>query len=282
MKFRITKETLYTYEDLVSLSPHTLRVYPRVDIHIKVDRFELQSNSDAQIQFRRDLFDNIVAHCFYPDTSNRLGFRTIIELSVQEKNPYQFLLDSHGLKIPCQYKEGELALLAPYITVAENAKLPAPLAPTNPRPTVETLVNINSWIFDNIAYERRDSAHRHTAADILKRESGSCRDFSTLLAETLRQNGLATRLASGFVWEGDKPEEEKKASSSMHAWVETYLPGAGWVGMDPTNGVLCDHHFVTTAVGRTESDIAPVNGNYYSNKPVTSSLVTRLFLEKVD
>jgi hypothetical protein len=52
--------------------------------------------------------------------------------------------------------------------------------------------------------------------------------------------------------------------------------------MDPTNGVLCDHHFVTTAVGRTESDIAPVNGSYYSNKPVTSSLVTRLFLEKLD
>jgi transglutaminase-like putative cysteine protease len=143
-------------------------------------------------------------------------------------------------------------------------------------------VNINSWIFENIAYERRESSHRHTAAEILKRGSGSCRDFSTLLAETLRQNGLATRLASGFVWEGDKPKEEKKASSSMHAWVETYLPGAGWIGMDPTNGVLCDHHFVTTAVGRTESDIAPVNGSYYSNKPVTSSLVTRLFLEKLD
>ncbi len=282
MKLKITKETLYTYEDLVSLSPHTLRIYPRVDLHFKVDQFHLQSNSDAQIQYRRDLHDNLVAYCFYPNTSNRLGFRTTIELSVKEKNPFQFLLDSHGLKIPCHYKDEELAVLAPYITMAEKAKLPSPLAPTIPRPTVETLVNINSWIFENIAYERRESSHRHTAAEILKRGSGSCRDFSTLLAETLRQNGLATRLASGFVWEGDKPKEEKKASSSMHAWVETYLPGAGWIGMDPTNGVLCDHHFVTTAVGRTESDIAPVNGSYYSNKPVTSSLVTRLFLEKLD
>ena len=282
MKLKITKETLYTYEDLVSLSPHTLRIYPRVDLHFKVDQFHLQSNSDAQIQYRRDLHDNLVAYCFYPNTSNRLGFRTTIELSVKEKNPFQFLLDSHGLKIPCHYKDEELAVLAPYITMAEKAKLPSPLAPSIPRPTVETLVNINSWIFENIAYERRESSHRHTAAEILKRGSGSCRDFSTLLAETLRQNGLATRLASGFVWEGDKPKEEKKASSSMHAWVETYLPGAGWIGMDPTNGVLCDHHFVTTAVGRTESDIAPVNGSYYSNKPVTSSLVTRLFLEKLD
>ncbi len=282
MKLKITKETLYTYEDLVSLSPHTLRIYPRLDLHFKVDQFHLQSNSDAQIQYRRDLHDNLVAYCFYPNTSNRLGFRTTIELSVKEKNPFQFLLDSHGLKIPCHYKDEELAVLAPYITMAEKAKLPSPLAPTIPRPTVETLVNINSWIFENIAYERRESSHRHTAAEILKRGSGSCRDFSTLLAETLRQNGLATRLASGFVWEGDKPKEEKKASSSMHAWVETYLPGAGWIGMDPTNGVLCDHHFVTTAVGRTESDIAPVNGSYYSNKPVTSSLVTRLFLEKLD
>lgn len=282
MKLKITKETLYTYEDLVSLSPHTLRIYPRVDLHFKVDQFHLQTNSDAQIQYRRDLHDNLVAYCFYPNTSNRLGFRTTIELSVKEKNPFQFLLDSHGLKIPCHYKDEELAVLAPYITMAENAKLPSPLAPSIPRPTVETLVNINSWIFENIAYERRESSHRHTAAEILKRGSGSCRDFSTLLAETLRQNGLATRLASGFVWEGDKPKEEKKASSSMHAWVETYLPGAGWIGMDPTNGVLCDHHFVTTAVGRTESDIAPVNGSYYSNKPVTSSLVTRLFLEKLD
>jgi transglutaminase-like putative cysteine protease len=94
-----------------------------------------------------------------------------------------------------------------------------------------------------------------------------------VLLAALRANGIAARLASGFLWEGDlDPGERHVAEGAMHAWVEAYLPGAGWVGIDPTNGVLCDHHAICTAAGLVAEDVSPVQGTYYSKSPVTSSL----------
>jgi transglutaminase-like putative cysteine protease len=281
MKLHIKKQTTYSYAGKVSFSPHLIRIFPRVDLFLKVENIHFETDSTADIQYRRDLYDNLVAHCFYPNAADKLTFNTELDLTVQERNPFHFLLDSHALHIPCQYKDAEISALQPYLKPEENTSLPSPLAPSAPRPTVETLVNINSWIFENITYERRHDDQHLAASQILKSGSGSCRDFSALLTEALRQNGVATRLASGFVWEGDKADADKRASSAMHAWVEAYLPGAGWIGLDPTNGVLCDHHFVTTAVGCRHTDIAPVSGSYYSSAPVASELTTKLSVEKV-
>ena len=87
-------------------------------------------------------------------------------------------------------------------------------------------------------------------------------------------------LASGFVWEGDKAPGERRAESALHAWVEAFLPGAGWIGLDPTNGVFCDHHFVTTAVGLNHEDISPVAGTYYGKKAIASMLAAKLEVQK--
>lgn len=280
MKLKIQKESLYTYAEPVSFSPHHVRVFPRVDLFVKVLKVRFETLPGADVQYRQDLFDNLIAYCFYPDSGKNLPFRVELELDVKEKNPFHFLLESTGFKIPPEYRPERIDIMAPYLK-PEGCKLPDPLAPTAPRPTVETLVNFNHWIFENIGYESRAHGKPYTAAELLKKGSGSCRDFAALLVEALRQNGVAARLASGFVWEGDKPEEEHRASSAMHLWVEACLPGAGWIGMDPTNGVLTDHHFVTTAVGRSHDDVAPVSGVYYSPKPVSSDLQTKLSVKKI-
>jgi transglutaminase-like putative cysteine protease len=281
MKLKIKKESVYTYEGKVSFSPHHVRIFPRIDLSVKVENIRFETQSGADVQFRQDLFDNHIAYCFYPDMSKMLPFRVEIDLEVKEKNPFHFLLEPHGLQVPPQYNEDELAVLAPYLGPVTGCKLPTPLAPSGPRPTVETILNFNHWIFDNIEYEARAQGQPHTPQEVLKKGSGSCRDFAALLAETLRQNGVAARLVSGFVWEGDKPASEKRASSAMHLWVEACLPGAGWIGMDPTNGALTDHHFIATAVGRRHADVAPISGAYYSSTPVGSSLATSISVEKI-
>ena len=281
MKLKIQKESLYSYAEPVSFSPHHVRIFPRVDLFVKVEKVSFQAIPGADVQYRQDLFDNLIAYCFYPDPGRELSFRLEMELEVKEKNPFHFLLESTGFKIPPEYKPDRLEILAPYLKPDCGCKLPEPLAPAGFRPTVETLVNFNHWIYENIAYEPRLHGKPYTAAEVLKKNSGSCRDFAALLVEALRQNGVAARLASGFVWEGDKPPEEHRATSAMHLWVEACFPGAGWIGMDPTNGVLTDHHFVTTAVGRCHDDVAPITGVYYSPKPVSSDLVTRLSVEKI-
>ena len=280
MKLKIKKESLYSYAEPVSFSPHHVRIFPRMDLSVKVEKVVFSTLPGADVQYRQDIFDNQIAYCFYPKPGSTLSFDIELELEVREKNPFHFLLESTGFKIPPEYKPDRAEILAPYLRPEGSCKLPEPLAPTVARPTVETLVNFNHWIHENIAYESRLHGKPYTPEEILKKGSGSCRDFAALLVEALRQNGVAARLASGFVWEGDKAEEDKRASSAMHLWVEACLPGAGWIGMDPTNGVLTDHHFITTAVGRDHEDVSPISGVFYSSKPVGHELTTQVSVEK--
>ena len=280
MRFLIRYEAIYSYEKPASLSPHLARIIPRADLFVKVEKTSFTTHPSGDVQWRRDLFDNLIAYCFYPEPVQDLPFHLDLELEIQERNPFHFLLDSRGLEIPFAYSAQERKVLASFLESGPPIPLPAPLAPAGPRPTVETLVNLTLWIHENLEYERRDEGDPFLPSETLERGRGSCRDFGPLFAHVLRQNGIAARLASGFVWEGDKPEGERRAESALHAWVEAFLPGAGWIGLDPTNGVFCDHHFVTTAVGLTHQDISPIAGTYYGKTPIASTLAARLEVQK--
>ena len=152
MKLKIKKESLYNYAEPVSFSPHHVRIFPRVDLFVKVERVVFETAPGADVQYRQDLFDNLIAYCFYPKTGLELPFRLELDLEVKEKNPFHFLLESTGFKIPPEYRPDRAEILDPYLRPEGGCKLPDPLAPTVPRPTVETLVNFNHWIYENIAY----------------------------------------------------------------------------------------------------------------------------------
>ena len=280
MRLSIRYEAVYSYGEPVSLSPHLVRIFPRTDLFVKVEKTIFTTNESADVQWRRDLFDNLIAYCFFPKSGKSLPFHLELDLEVRERNPFHFLLDSRGLHIPCEYSGHERKLLAAFLETGPAFSLPAPLAPEGSRPTVETLVALTRWIHENLDYERRDEGEPFPPEETLRRRRGSCRDLGPFFAEVLRQNGVAARLASGFVWEGDKPHGERRAESSLHAWVEAFLPGAGWIGLDPTNGVFCDHHFVTTAVGLSHADISPVAGTYYGKNPVAGTLTASLEIQK--
>ena len=280
MRLAIRYEAGYAYEEPASLSPHLARIFPRTDLFVKVENTVFTTHESADVQWRRDLFDNLVAYCFFPDPVKELPFRLELDLEVRERNPFHFLLDSRGLQIPCDYSGHERNLLAPFLRHGDPFALPPPLAPDASRPTVETLVALTRWVHENLEYERRDDGEPFPPAVTLRRGKGSCRDFGPLFAEVLRLNGVAARLASGFVWEGDKAPGDRRAESALHAWVEAFLPGAGWIGLDPTNGVFCDHHFVTTAVGLNHSDISPVAGTYFGDHPIANELAAKLEVRK--
>jgi transglutaminase-like putative cysteine protease len=97
-----------------------------------------------------------------------------------------------------------------------------------------------------------------------------------LLAEILREAGLAARLVSGYLREADA--ESRRAEGSLHAWTEVFLPGAGWVGMDATNGVFCNHNFIAAAVGIRPEQITPIVGRYYHERKVAAEMTSRLEL----
>lgn len=279
MKLRIRYQAQYQYAEPVSLSPHTLRIFPKCDQSIRILSFEFTPPAQADCQYRRDIFDNSVACLFFPEVTDSVPLSLDILFETPARNPFHFLLESHALEIPFSYEPLERAVLAAYLEPDGETQLPAHLLMSKPQPTLEVLVNLIQWLHQNIAYERREEGDPFAPSTTLEKCAGSCRDFSVLMLEILRQNGLAARLASGYLWEGEVASAEKVAEGALHAWVEAYLPGAGWVGIDPTNGVLCDHHAITAAVGLTHAQIAPVSGFYYGKKIIPTQLQTHLTVE---
>ncbi len=268
----------YEYGDRVSLSPHVIRVFPRRDMFVRMIDLHFDCSGGADIQFRRDLFDNETAYCFFPAATHSFEVTFQATLELKPRNALHFLLDSHGMNIPPDYSDAELVQLQTYLAGASSVTLPEPLAPTEARPTVETLMAMVRWMNEHITYERRDEGPPLPPEQLLVQRKGTCRDYTALLLDALRQNGVASRLVSGYLWKG-QTSNERVADDDLHAWVEAYLPGAGWIGLDPTNGTFCDHHAIATAAGLTPDDIAPVSGTYYGMQQIPSRLSVRLSIQ---
>lgn len=283
MKIAIRYSALYQYEEPASFSPHLARIFPRQDLCVNVDRTGFHTNQGADVQYRQDLFGSIVARCFYPEKEDRLDYQLELDLNVQPKNAFHFLVDSHAIEMPFTYQPQEAAALAPYLNIQN---LPGPLPgvlqrPDKPRPTVDALIAMNEWLFKNIAYEVRDEGDPFPPEKTLRELHGSCRDYAAVLVDVLRLHGVATRLVSGFLWADDTADSPSRAENAMHAWIEAFIPGAGWLGMDPTNGVFCDHHYLATAVGLTPADISPISGSYFGNKSIGHTLTTDLTVKEI-
>jgi transglutaminase-like putative cysteine protease len=287
MNIEIQFQTQYLYAETVSFSVHLYRLFPRAGRDVLVRSAQFQTNADAAVSYRRDMFDNEIASCAYPEKSALLAARLHLELTLGERNAFAFLLAAHAMDLPFQYTPEEAAFLGPYLNqfrgsasphVLNYTKGPSALpfwkAPTTPRPTVETLVELTHAFREHLRYERREEGVARMPEETLSHGSGACRDFAVLLAASLRGLGVAARLVSGYLIESG--EIDRVAEGALHAWTEAYLPGAGWVGLDPTNGIFCDHHHIAAAVGLTPEDISPTRGKYYHSHGVPSQMTSTL------
>ena len=279
MKLTVDYSATYRYEGKVSLSPHVVRLFPRDALQARVVSLDFATNASGSVHWRHDLFDNVVAQCFYPREDDRLVYTLRAVIAVEERNPFGFLLDSRALQWPAGYTPREREVLAAFM-VAGKTDLPPALRPMSGSETVNALLTMNQWVHAHIAYERREEGAPHAPEETLRLRRGACRDTAVLLAAALRAQGFAARLVSGFLWESASDPAECKADGALHAWTEVFLPGAGWVGMDPSNGVFVDHHYLATAVGVSASDIAPVSGLYFGERPVPHELETKLTITR--
>src|SRR3954447_23424183 len=280
MKLGLRYQTTYRYQEPVGFSPHKVRLFPRSDRFSRVRRLDFSTTPKATVRYSRDVFENIVASCFFPERATEISFKLAIDLDLDEKDPFDFILEPAAVELPFEYDKTIAKMLAAYgeRRVTRDLAIPGWTAPSKqePRGTVSALVELNSRLHECIGYERREEGEALAPEETLRRRRGACRDVTVLLAEILRQMGLAARLTSGYLRESDS--ETKRAEGSLHAWTEVYLPGAGWVGLDATNGVFCNHNFIAAAVGLTPADITPISGAYYHHKGVPTEMTSKLEL----
>jgi transglutaminase-like putative cysteine protease len=280
MQLGIRYETTYNYAAPVRFSRHALRLIPRGDVFTQLLRWKFQTNEGARVRFARDAFDNCVIDCSYTEPACELRFALELDLALQKKNPFDFILTPAATTLPFAYAPELEIALAPFRTngLTNRLQLPSweiPRADTS-RETVATLVELNERLHECVRYERREEGAARSPNDTLRLGKGACRDIALLLAAILQQAGLAARLTSGYLREAEA--ESRRAEGSLHAWTEVYLPGAGWVGMDPTNGIFCNHNFIAAAVGITPADVTPIDGSYYQRGPTSARMTTRLEL----
>jgi transglutaminase-like putative cysteine protease len=280
MKLGLRYQTAYRYEEPVGFSPHDVRLFPRSDRFSRVRRLDFTVAPKATIRYSRDVFENTVASCFFPERSKELEFRLAIDLDLDEKDPFHFILESGAVETPFEYPPPIARLLAPYREKQGKERLAVPgwepPTPRKRRDTVGTLVELNKRLHECIGYERREEGAALSPTETLRLGRGACRDVAVLLAEVLRQMGFAARLVSGYLRESEA--ETRRAEGSLHAWTEVFLPGAGWIGLDATNGVFCNHNFIGAAVGLTPADITPISGAYYHAKGVPTQMTSKLQL----
>ena len=280
MKLGLRYQATYRYEEAVGFSPHDVRLFPRSDRFSRVRRLDFTTTPKGTVRFSRDVFENTVASCFFPERSKELEFRLAINLDLDERDPFHFILENRAVETPFVYEAAIAKLLAPYRVKHTKDRLVVPgwVPPTsgNRRGTVTTLVGLNKRLHECIGYERREEGAALSPAETLRVGRGACRDVTVLLAEILRQMGFAARVTSGYLRESDA--ETRRAEGSLHAWTEVFLPGAGWIGLDATNGVFCNHNFIGTAAGLRPADITPITGIYFHKKQIPAQMTSRLQL----
>ncbi len=286
-RLHVRYDAQYLYAGRVSFAPHFLRLFPRSDPSRLVRRLELSTNAGADVQYRRDAFDNNVARVFLPEGGSALQFSLECELELRSENAFHFLLEPHAAEFPFTYQETERRRLASYLAPLPEAESAPALAFWEPAtaagPMVPFLVSLIGALHRGIAYEVRPEGEAFTPLETVVRGRGACRDTARLLRALLHQLGFAARLVSGYLWEprATTAAEERRADGAFHAWTEVFLPGAGWLGLDATNGVFCDHHFIPCAAGLTPEDITPVLGRFFSSTPMTSTMQSTLRIEEI-
>ncbi len=264
--------TEYHFDRLVNLSPHVVRLRPAPHSRTPIVSYSLKVEPKEHfINWQQDPFGNYLARFVFPEKTLTLKIDVELIAEMTVINPFDFFLEEEFEKYPYQYDKNLARDLAPYLEIREKGPLLMQWLKQVDRSEcaiVDFLVNLNQRLHKDVEYRVRMEPGVQTCEETFEIKSGSCRDSAWLLIQILRHLGLAARFVSGYLVQLtadvkalDGPSGPEKDFTDLHAWAEVYLPGAGWVGLDPTSGLFAGEGHIPLACTPDPSTAAPVVGS---------------------
>jgi uncharacterized protein (DUF2126 family)/transglutaminase-like putative cysteine protease len=271
IRVAINHKTTYKYDRFVSLSPHVFRLRPAVHSRTPIEAYSFKvSPKDHFINWQQDPFGNWLARVVFPEKAKELSVEVEVIADMVVINPFDFFVEDYAEKYPFKYKEQLAGELLPYLEQTDSGPLlDRWMESIDKRPMNinDFLVGINQKLNRDIAYNIRMEVGVQTCEETLGKALGSCRDSAWLLVQILRRLGLASRFVSGYLVQLtadikslDGPSGPTNDFTDLHAWTEVYIPGAGWIGMDPTSGLFAGEGHIPLACTPHYTSAAPVVG----------------------
>lgn len=274
IKVAIRHFTSYKYDKHITLSPQVIRLRPAAHSRTMIKGYSLKILPEKHfINWQQDPFGNYLARIVFPEKVNEFVIDVEVIADMVVINPFDFFVEEYANHYPFEYEDSLQKNLVPYLEITERGPLlmeltekAAELLKKN-TVTQDFLVSLNRLLYLTISYNIRMEPGIQSCEETLGLKSGSCRDTAWLFVQLLRHFGLAARFASGYLVQlrpdiksldgASGPEED---FTDLHAWTEVYLPGAGWVGLDPTSGLFAGEGHIPLACTPDPQSAAPISG----------------------
>jgi transglutaminase-like putative cysteine protease len=264
----------YVFDRQVVISPHEIRLRPAAHSRTPISSYSLNIKpANHFVHWQQDAYGNFVARITFPKPTQEIEINVDLIADMTIINPFDFFVEDWAEHFPFAYPANLKTELAPFLEIVNDSPrldswlkqfsthIPAGITTTN------FLVYVNQQLHNEINYLIRMEAGVQSCEETLEKKSGSCRDSAWLLVQILRHLGIAARFVSGYLIQlvaDEKPLDGPSGTdvdfTDLHAWCEAYIPGAGWVGLDATSGLLAGEGHIPLAATAIPSSAAPVSG----------------------
>ena len=262
----VSHRTTYRYRTPVILGEHRMMFRPRESHDLRLVRSSLLiAPRPARLRWLHDPFDNSVAIATFEGATTELSFESAVTLEHFDSTQPEYPLEHYARTYPFRYSDDDFPNLVRALTPCFNRARVSEWAlrfldPGESTATMKVLTGMTRWIQEEFKYTRRVERGVQSPAETLQGGRGSCRDFAVLMMEAVRSLGIAARFVSGYIF---GPHETGLAGGgAMHAWIQAYLPGAGWIDFDPTNSLVGNRNLIRVAVAWSPEHVLPLSGTY--------------------
>jgi hypothetical protein len=260
---QVLHETSYVYSDPVFIEPQHFYFHPAFRDHIKVLEFSLKVDPNPEgMVGRLDAESNYYYQCWFNNLISSMNVELKMKVEVTNFNPFDFLIESDESANP---------VLAPYLdeenihTGGMESWFSSLVGDLSANDKLGIISELNSVIHDNWDHQARIEHGLLSPQVCFEKKSGSCRDLAWMMIHFCRSIGIPSRFVSGYAY-----NPELVIGHELHAWVECYLPGGGWVGVDPSAGLFVNDHYIPICTSFHPKNTLPIQGGYRGN--ATSSL----------